>query len=167
LDIHDDQARHEFACPIERLMPIGDGFDRKALALQDIAKQFPVEIVVLDNEDSLCHFAPIVQLAPELMLYAFGKSLTILRDRSSPVPDSQALALAALGWLLESESRAQRLLALTGLTPDELRGGLGDPAQLGAVLEFLCAHQPDLLAAAEALGVKPQELVAARESLSS
>jgi hypothetical protein len=101
------------------------------------------------------------------MLYAFRKSLTILRDRSSPVPDSQSLALAALGWLLESESRAQRLLSLTGLTPDELRHGLGDPAVLAAVLDFLCAHEPDLVAAAEALGLKPQDLVAARESLAS
>ena len=57
------------------------------------------------------------------------------------------------------------MLALTGLTPDELRERLGDPAMLGAVLDFLCAHEPDLLAAADALGVTPQELAAAREGL--
>ena len=38
---------------------------------------------------------------------------------------------------------------LADLTPDALRGGLGDPAVLGAVLEFLASHEPDLLAAAE------------------
>jgi hypothetical protein len=57
------------------------------------------------------------------------------------------------------------LLALTGLTPDDLRAGLGDPATLGAVLDFLCAHEPDLVAAAEALGVTPPQLAAARERL--
>jgi hypothetical protein len=57
------------------------------------------------------------------------------------------------------------LLALTGLTPEGLRSGLGDASVLGAVLDFLCAHEPDLIAAADALGVEPQELAAARERL--
>jgi hypothetical protein len=48
-----------------------------------------------------------------------------------------------------------------------LRAGLGDAAMLGAVLDFLCAHEPDLLAAAEALGVEPQALAAARERLAA
>jgi hypothetical protein len=67
--------------------------------------------------------------------------------------------------VLGEESRAQRLLALTGLTPDALREGLGDPAMLAAVLDFLCAHEPDLLAAAEALGVAPGEIAGARVRL--
>lgn len=91
--------------------------------------------------------------------------LTILREPSSPV-DPEALALGALGWLLQSESRAERLLSLTGLTPDTLRGGLGDPAVLGAVLDFLAAHEPDLVGAADALGVKPAALIAAAGALS-
>ena len=105
------------------------------------------------------------------MLYAFETRLTItarltiLRDPSSPATDPQALALAALGWVLDDDARASRLLALTGLTPDALREGLRDPATLAAVLDFLCAHEPDLLAAAEALGTEPQELASARERL--
>ncbi|MBW8753080.1 MAG: DUF3572 domain-containing protein [Sphingomonadales bacterium] len=80
------------------------------------------------------------------------------------------MALSALGWVLADGDRAGRLLALTGLTPEGLRGGLGDPAMLpgilGAVLDFLCAHEPDLVAAADALGVAPQDLAGARERLS-
>ncbi len=98
------------------------------------------------------------------VLYAFGKTLTILHNPSSPA-DPQALALGALGWVLESEHRADRFLALTGLTPDTLRDGLGDPAVLGAVFDFLAAHEPDLIAAADALGVAPQDLAAAGERL--
>jgi len=75
------------------------------------------------------------------------------------------LALAALGWLLGDNARAERLLALTGLTPEALRDGLGEKAVLGAVLEFLCGHEPDLLAAADAIGVEPAELATARERL--
>ena len=91
--------------------------------------------------------------------------LTILRDRPSPAPDAATLALSALGWVLGDGLRAERLLSLTGLSADELRGGLGDPAMLGAVLDFLCAHEPDLVAAASALNVTPAQLAAARESL--
>jgi hypothetical protein len=67
--------------------------------------------------------------------------------------------------VLGDDDRAARLLALTGLTPEALRAGLGNPATLAAVLDFLCAHEPDLVAAAEALGVSPQELAGARERL--
>lgn len=97
--------------------------------------------------------------------YAAIERLTILRDPKSPAHDAAALALGALGWVLGDDDRAQRLLALTGLTPAVLRGGLGEPAVLGAVLEFLAAHEPDLVAAADALGVRPADLMAARERL--
>lgn len=73
--------------------------------------------------------------------------------------------MSALGWILSDEARAERLLSLTGLTPDALRGGLGDASVLGAVLDFLAGHEPDLVAAAEALDVAPQDLTAAAEKL--
>ena len=67
--------------------------------------------------------------------------------------------------MLADDDRAGRLLALTGLTPDALRAGLRDPAVLGAVLDFVAGHEPDLVLAAHELGVEPQALVAAREKL--
>ncbi|MDD3798032.1 MAG: DUF3572 family protein [Novosphingobium sp.] len=80
--------------------------------------------------------------------------------------DPEALALAALGWILSDEDRAARLLALTGLTPDALRAGLTDTSVLGAVMDFLAAHEPDLAAAAETIGVEPVTLAAAGRELS-
>ena len=77
------------------------------------------------------------------------------------------MALRALAWVLSDDSRAQRFLDLTGLTPDGLRGAITAPATHRAVLDFLCAHEPDLIEAGEALGVAPQELAAARERLSA
>ena len=79
--------------------------------------------------------------------------------------DASGMAFQALAWALMEESRAERLLSLTGLTPEELRAGLGDPAMLAAVLEFLCGHEADLIAAADALAVAPGDLAAARETL--
>ena len=79
--------------------------------------------------------------------------------------DAQTLALRALVWTLAEPDRARRLLDLTGLDPADLRARAGDPAVLGAALAFLQAHQPDLLACADALEVTPERLVAAQERL--
>ena len=75
------------------------------------------------------------------------------------------LALEALGWILSDQSRAQRFLDLTGLTPDTLRAAVGEPETHRAVLDFLLSHEPDLLGAADALGVAPETLVQARREL--
>ena len=77
----------------------------------------------------------------------------------------QVLALEALGWALTDERRAERLLDLTGLTPERLRHGLSDTAVQAAVLDFLAAHEPDLIAAADALETTPEALVAAAREL--
>jgi hypothetical protein len=79
--------------------------------------------------------------------------------------DSIAVALQALAVSLGDDARASRLLALTGLTPEDLRTKAAEPEVLVAVLRFLEDHEPDLLAVADALGRKPQELVAARIAL--
>ena len=79
--------------------------------------------------------------------------------------DPSALALQALAWVLADERRAQRFLDLTGLTPDLLRQRIGSAEVQLSVLEFLCAHEPDLVAAAASLGLAPVELTAARERI--
>ena len=73
------------------------------------------------------------------------------------------VSLSALGWVLADSARAQRFLAVTGLDPDGLRAVIGEPATHLAVIDFLCAHEPDLVAAAEALSLAPAELAAMRD----
>ena len=75
------------------------------------------------------------------------------------------LALAALGWLLGEPARAQRYLDLTGLDPDGLPRSLDNPAVLASALDFLSGHEPDLVAAAEALAVTPEDLIQAAKEL--
>jgi hypothetical protein len=98
--------------------------------------------------------------------YLLNGTLTILKKTKDSVKDPAEVALGALGWVLADTARAQRLLDLTGLDPDGLRSALGESATHRAVLDFLCAHEPDLVAAAEALGLEPAELASARERLS-
>ncbi|ODU68087.1 MAG: hypothetical protein ABT11_17860 [Novosphingobium sp. SCN 66-18] len=90
--------------------------------------------------------------------------MTIIRE-PAPASDAQTVALRALGWVLADGGRADRFLALTGLTPEALRAGLGDSSVLGAVMDFLANHESDLVAAAEALDIAPEALAAIREKL--
>ena len=82
-------------------------------------------------------------------------------------PDSEALALRALAAMLSDERRAVRFLELTGLGADELRRRAGERSLLTACLVFLEAHEPDLLAVAQLLGIKPESLVRTRQELES
>ena len=85
--------------------------------------------------------------------------------RARSTIDAEALALSALAATLSDERRARRFLDLSGIGTDELRARAGEPALLAAVIRFLEAHEPDLIEVAEAVGIGPQELVAAREAL--
>ncbi len=87
-----------------------------------------------------------------------------MRDRDSN-EDAEALALRALVWTLGEPDRAMRLLSVTGLEPHDLRARASDPTVLSAALGFLENHEPDLIACAESLGVKPEALVRARAKL--
>lgn len=88
-----------------------------------------------------------------------------MRERETINHDAETLALQALVWVLSDDRRAERLLALTGLDGDAMRARLGDPALLTAVLDFLAQHEPDLIACAAALAVKPENLINARERM--
>ncbi|NUQ17100.1 MAG: DUF3572 family protein [Sphingomonas sp.] len=79
--------------------------------------------------------------------------------------DPLALALHALAATLGEPRRAQRFVELTGIGTDELRARAGEPALLAALIRFLEAHEPDLIAVSEDLGVKPELLVEARHEL--
>ena len=61
--------------------------------------------------------------------------------------------------------RADRLLSLTGLTPDMLRDGLEQRGVQAAVLEFLINHEPDLIQASGDLNIAPEDISAAHERL--
>ena len=79
--------------------------------------------------------------------------------------DPYALALSALAATVSDERRGQRFLALTGIETDELRRRADDPALLASLIAFLEAHEPDLLAVCEEVGVKPEALVEARRQI--
>jgi len=89
-----------------------------------------------------------------------------IRETNSADEPADIRALQALAWVLSDASRADRFVALTGISPDDLRARAGDPAVLDAVLGFLEGHEPDLFACASYMGVAPISLIAARQQLS-
>lgn len=79
--------------------------------------------------------------------------------------DASGMAFQALAWALMEEARAERLLSLTGLTPEGLRASINERGTQAAILSFLEAHEPDLIACATVIGVSPAVLVQARQEL--
>ena len=79
--------------------------------------------------------------------------------------DASGLAFQSLAWALMDESRAERLLSLTGLTPEGLRSSVTNRSTQAAILSFLEAYEPDLVACASVIGVSPATLVQARQEL--
>ena len=79
--------------------------------------------------------------------------------------DPVALGLGILAWIIAEPERAERLLAITGLTPAQLRARAAEPALLAASIAFLEAHEPDLLACADVVDEAPAALVALRREL--
>jgi hypothetical protein len=83
----------------------------------------------------------------------------------APKRDPDVLLLEALAWVCGEDDRAERLLSLTGLGPDELRARATDPAVLGAVGDHLLGYEADLIACAEDLACDPAELAAAARTV--
>src|SRR6476469_6487738 len=78
---------------------------------------------------------------------------------------AEALAIEALGYLAAEPERLERFMALTGLTPDTLRGAAGEPGFFVAVLDHLAGDESQLLAFAANAGRPPEHVLAARDML--
>jgi hypothetical protein len=87
-----------------------------------------------------------------------------IRETNDDV-DPNVVGLQALAWVLADDQRADRLLTTTGLDAGSLRARIGDPSALAAVLSFVEAHEPDLVALADDLRISPAAVVAARVAL--
>lgn len=129
-----------------------------AMRTQQIAKKLEVEFVVLDNQYAFRHQSPKVGGAAAITAHTEERLTMRPVEENGNAEDAETLALCVLGWVLSEDRRAERLLTLTGLDVDQLRMRAGDPAILRAVVDFLRAHEPDLIACAVALEVRPERL---------
>jgi len=79
--------------------------------------------------------------------------------------ETESLAIQALSFLAEDAERMGRFLALTGISPAEIRVHARDPAFLAGVLQHVTEFEPLLLAFAERIGCHPSLVAAAGASL--
>ncbi len=81
-------------------------------------------------------------------------------------PDAAAaIATQALAYIASDGARLGRFLAESGLGPDNLRRAARDPSFLPAVLDFILAHEQDLVDFAAEAGIDAKLVAPAREAL--
>ena len=78
---------------------------------------------------------------------------------------AELVAIQALGHIASDGELLSRFMAVTGVEPGDLRALAQERAFLVAVLDFLAANEPDLVAFAAALGRDPERVVEARHRL--
>ena len=84
----------------------------------------------------------------------------------APIPFSFAHHLRRRAYHKSCAGRLGSIAASAGsIAAGHARARAGEPAVLGAVIGFLCNHEPDLVACAADLGVKPETLAGAGDRL--
>lgn len=78
---------------------------------------------------------------------------------------AEVLAAEILGWLAEDGARIGAFLAAAGIPPAGVRGAAREPGFLLAVIEFVMADEPLLVACCRSLGVPATAPAAARAAL--
>jgi hypothetical protein len=78
---------------------------------------------------------------------------------------AETLALKALAYLAQSTEELERFVALTGVTPANLRARAGDPEILAAVLDFVLADDQRVTGFCELAEIDPRDLHMARHAL--
>lgn len=90
----------------------------------------------------------------------------MFKRRSEPTAeDAATLALAGLTFLAEDSARLARFLALTGITPDQLRAVADAPETLLAVFDHLLSDESLLLVFTASKGIAPETVGPARAIL--
>jgi hypothetical protein len=79
--------------------------------------------------------------------------------------DAETVAIRAVAFLAAREDLFLRFVSLTGMTGDQVRGSLAEPAVLGAVLDFVLADEALVLALVQELDVAPELPARARRLL--
>jgi hypothetical protein len=79
---------------------------------------------------------------------------------------AEALALSTLTYIVSDGERLGRFLEITGLRAETIRSAATSPGFLGAVMDYVAADEPLLLALAQSLDLKPERIMEARWALS-
>jgi hypothetical protein len=95
-----------------------------------------------------------------------------IRERNQPDQSAsrareraETMALNMIAFLMGDEERADGFFGTTGLSPDDLRAGVGQPAFLGGVLDYLLEREDLLVAFCEGANIDPMQPMRIRQLL--
>ena len=75
------------------------------------------------------------------------------------------LAVQALAFIAEDDSRMSSFIASTGIAVESIRAAAREPNFLAGVLEHILADENLLIAFADSAGIDPAEVARARQAL--
>jgi Protein of unknown function (DUF3572) len=78
---------------------------------------------------------------------------------------AEMLAVQALAFIAEDDSRLGGFVASTGVAPQSIRAAAREPDFLAGVLEHILADETLLLAFADVAAINPAEVARARQAL--
>lgn len=85
---------------------------------------------------------------------------------AGPKPEAQEIAVAILTWLGEEPDMLTQFLSLSGLEASSLRQFSRSAGFAAALMEFVMAHEPSLMAFSAHSGIAPETVAAAWQKLS-
>ena len=80
---------------------------------------------------------------------------------------AETLAVQALAFIAEDDSRLGAFVAATGIAPQSMREAAREPNFLVGVLEHILAEENLLLAFADSAGIDPAEVARAHHALAT
>ena len=78
---------------------------------------------------------------------------------------AETFSLRALGWLAANEDLMPVFLGATGVSTDDLRDQAGDPAFLGAVLDFIMMDDAWVIDFCDSVQAPYERIMQARQAL--
>ena len=78
---------------------------------------------------------------------------------------AEQIAIEALSFIAADAQLLQRFLAITGIEAADIRRAAATPGFLAGVLQFIAAHEPTLMAFAQASGRAPASVTRALSAL--
>lgn len=93
------------------------------------------------------------------------ESMAMPMTNTAESADAEALAVQALGYIAADPVLLPRFLSITGIEASQIRRVAGEPGFMAGVLQFICAHEPTLIAFAETADVAPARVQKALNAL--
>ena len=85
--------------------------------------------------------------------------------QSHSIEGAEQVAIGALAYIAGEPVLLDRFLALTGIEAAAIRQAAAQPGFLAGVLQFIAAHEPTLMAFAEARSIPPEDVLKAMRAL--